>query len=201
MKLHLLSQKTLLIGALAFLVCAAVLIRVWPQSMVSSTRTTNSQASQTVATTTIPLFTSAAFFDGDIFHGVGPEWTFVSQSDLANASVPAYNPFDGTTPVRNAVIKLVGKNAELSLTEYSIKDRDVLQKKLDTHVFPAMSLAGRDGFAVPAADESGSTGFALVGTNAVLFIEYGNVQQSGMSQFPTNLEPEVQSFIAAIQIP
>lgn len=188
------NRMPIIIGV-AVVAIAALALRFVPASMPP--RQSNTTAGPIVATSSVPEFTSAKFFDGDLLHDVGPDWTFIAQTNLAHST--DYNPFDGTTPLQGAIIKLIGKNTELGLTEYSIMDAKTLEKKLGSYT--PSKVAGRDGYIVSAGDITGSTGFAIVGTNAVLFIQYGDARYGNYSAWPSQLEPEAQSFIASVQVP
>jgi len=189
------SSAKLVCIAVVLVVVAALALRFLPGKTSPSVST---GPGPIVASTTVPLFTSAAFFDGDALHGVGPEWTFISQTNLSAQVPPPANPFDGTIAAKMSVIRLTGKTTQLGLSEYSVSDRAALEKKLATYT--QATSAGRQGYLVPVADEAGSTGFAIVGTNAILLLQYGNSQSANFAAWPSDLEPEVQSLVASIQV-
>ncbi len=145
------------------------------------------------ATSTIPAFTSATVHGGDVFSGLGPEWTYLLQDDL--------KPIEGqwlagSVPVRNAVVKVSGKETQMMLIEMRITNEAALKTVLRNTSVHAATVAGRTGYVIPMNDSAGGTGFALIGTNRILLIQNGSSYQ-----WPAVVQPEIQSFISSVLVP
>lgn len=173
-------------------VCLGLVVAVVTRRSFIAERRSVTRSDQN-ASSTIPAFTSATIHGGDVFSGLGPEWTYLLQSDL--------KPIEGqwlagSVPVRNAVVKVSGKETQMMLIEMRITDEAALKLALKNSTAHPLRVAGRDGYVIPMNDSAGGTGFALIGTNRILLI------QSGTSyQWPVSIEPEIQSFIASVFVP
>ncbi|MFH1620743.1 MAG: hypothetical protein ABIB04_01520 [Patescibacteria group bacterium] len=142
--------------------------------------------------TVVPAFSSAKFEGGDLLQGLGPEWTYLKLSDLGKSDG---NWLDGTVPIKEALVKLVGKDVSMMLIELKVEDQDKLDAALKNPTIKTYKEAGRDGYIVPMNDIAEGTAFALVGTDKVLLIQYGNA-----SQWPDQIESEIANFIANLSI-
>ncbi len=150
-----------------------------------SSATTTSPVSGDTTTSTVPAFASAAFFDGDALKGLGPEWTFLDQTNVSvSSSVMA-----GTQDVRVSRIKVSGKDLQFQLTESKIVDGAVLKAALAKKTVKKSKIAGRDGYLV-------SNGFLLVGSSTTLFL---HIEQS--TTWPSSLSAELLSYIGTVRVP
>ncbi|MBP9864123.1 hypothetical protein KBC54_01580 [Patescibacteria group bacterium] len=146
-----------------------------------------------VATSTIPAFTSATVHGGDVFSGLGPEWTYLLQDDL--------KPIEGqwlagTVPVRNAVVKVSGKETQMMLIEMRITNEAALRTALKNSTAHPAKVGEKNGYVIPMNDSAGGTGFALIGNNRVLLIQNGSSYQ-----WPAVVQPEIQAFISSVLVP
>lgn len=142
---------------------------------------------------TIPAFTSATVYDGDALKGLGPEWTFLRQTDLSEKSATS---FAGTAPRRESVVKLVGKQVQLVLTELNVIDPKALRASITSQALTGTTIAGREGYVVSVPGLTGGTGFVLIGSTTALLFQDANV-----AQWPSELDPAVMSYIAAVRVP
>jgi hypothetical protein len=145
------------------------------------------------ADTGTPAFTSASFNGGDPFRSLGPEWTFLRQSDLTEKDGKW---LAGTVPVREAVVKLIGKDVTMLLTELRITETAKLLQARSSGNVKKAKVAGRDGYMVPMQDMAGGTAFAIVGQNRVLLIQHGESYL-----WPTGIEPEIANYIVSVDVP
>lgn len=184
-------QSLFLLGVVLVIV-AAVAMRVAKQSWVENTLPDTTQT----ATSSVPDFTSATFTTGDALASVGPEWTFVRQTpEEQSASAPA-----GTVSKRESVIQSVEHSSlTLLLEEGSIRDRNALNAFLDERVkaksYTKTTIAGREGYLVTVADIMNSKALLLIGDRTYLLIK------RSAAEWPTELEPEVSSYIGSVRVP
>jgi len=182
-------KKTALILSLAFVLVLAALVSLkFSAPKDNRAKPTSRDAAQDLR---VPEFTSATFNDGDALAGLGANWTYLRQTAVEPKAAP---DLDGTKPTRESVAKLLAKPVELILNEAQITDA----KKLATALKPykKTTVAGRDGYLIPAADLAGGTQFALVGTSTVLLIQGGTT-----AVWPEKLDPEVTIFIQTVRVP
>ena len=184
-----LTPKRILIAVACFGLVAALSLRLTrialEKKFLASTNTH--------ATSTIPAFTSATVHGGDVFSGLGPEWTYLLQDDLK----PVEGQWlAGTVPVRNAVVKVSGKETQMMLIEMRITNEAALKTMLRNTSVHAATVAGRSGYVIPMNDSAGGTGFALIGANRILLIQNGSSYQ-----WPATVQPEIESFISSVIVP
>ncbi len=180
------SSSTLVLGATILLIVGTA---VFVRFQKSESLPTNS--AMNVPAGSIPEFTSTTFADGDLMKGLGPEWTYLRESELEADDARA---LPGLIPDREAVVKLAGEPVEMTLTEFDIED----QTKLDAALAASVSstVQTRTGWMVPLNDIAGGEGFLLVGSRSALLISL-----SGSAEWPTELPSAVASFIDAIRVP
>lgn len=175
--------------AFALVVISAIALRLMSQRNVQMhTRDTDPNVSSA-----IPAFMSASVSGGDVLQGLGPEWTYLRQQDPTTADGAWLK---GTVPMREALVKVSGKNVQMFLVELRIENDRALQSELTSSTSHKATVAGREGYVIPMNDLAGGTGFALVGTRRVLVIQHG---QSNL--WPSSLESEILSYIASVQVP
>jgi len=151
------------------------------------------QISDGSVTTTVPEFASASFPDGDALKGLGADWTFVRQDNVSGKLASA---LPGTEATRESVIKIVGKDTQLLLTEFEITDAKKLQASLKDASTKKVTVAERSGYIIPTNDIAGGTGFLLVGDSTTLLF-----QDSRAAEWPKELESEILSYIATVRVP
>ncbi len=144
------------------------------------------------SSSTLPAFTSARFENGDPLKSLGPEWTFERQSEMSARDAA---PLNGIVAQRQSVVKVVGKQTELMLTEFNIVDKAILRASLAKKSVTKIAIAGRDGFIVPVPGLEGGTGFIIVGETTALLMEDG---QSAL--WPQTSAPEILSYIANVSV-
>ncbi len=147
---------------------------------------------KTEVQSSVPAFTSAKFEGADILRGLGPEWTYVRLTELAKSDG---NWLSGTVPVREAVVKLVGKEVSMMLVELKIENQTKLKAALQNPNVKTAKVAERDGYLIPMNDIAGGTAFMLLGDEKVLLIQYGKA-----AEWPDQVEPEIMSFIVNLNI-
>lgn len=145
---------------------------------------------QSASQSAVPEFTSAKFEGADIFRGLGPEWTYLRQTELGKSDG---NWLAGTIPVREAVVKLVNKDVSMMLVELKVEDQTKLKTALQNSSIKTAKVAEHEGYIVPMNDIAGGTAFALIGSDKVLLIQHGK-----SSEWPSQVEPEIMSFIASL---
>ncbi|MFZ2803804.1 MAG: hypothetical protein WA001_01130 [Patescibacteria group bacterium] len=195
-----LTNRTIVIGAVVLLAVAALAWRLtspsFKQPGTSSMATVSSASSTDQSSTSsspIPAFTSARFDSGDALGALGPEWTFLRQTDTTDSN--DYVPLAGMKSVRETVAKLIDKPTEMMFDEYTVMDAKALQQSLASPQVHKATINGRDGYIIPVGGIAGGTGFAIVGTDSVLLI-----QDANGAYWPTDVAPEVQSFIGAVRV-
>ncbi len=126
---------------------------------------------------------------------LGPQWTFVRQTILSDQD-KVLSMSEGASPVRESVVKLIGKNYSLVLDEFALADRVQLLRALQTSGATKTVVAGRSGYFAQTADITGSTGLLLVGDTTALLLRV-----DGSALWPTELAAEVINYIASVRVP
>ncbi len=159
----------------------------------SSAAVESSSSVPTVTSTNVSKVTLAS--DDDPLSSLGQQWTFLRQTSLT-AQAKVLSLSDGIRPVRESVVKLIGKDVSLVLDEFKLIDRAQLLSTLQADGATKITVAGRSGYLVATADISGGTGLLLVGDKTALLL-----QVSGSVFWPKTPAPEVLSYITIVRVP
>ena len=194
------SPRLVLGAAFVVAVLAVLAIRYLPDgqngtAVTPSSRTAGSSATSN-ASSTVPAFGSAKFEGGDVFTALGPNWTFIRQNDAKGSLV-----FPGATSTRETLVKRVNSHAEMLLTELDVADGgNTLRDYLKKAGIDATSVQGQEGYVVPIASETGSSGFLLIGVTSALVIQVEDDQYGNLLPWPESLDPEIESYIWSVNV-
>ncbi len=139
-----------------------------------------------------PELTSSVVPGSDALGGLGADWTYLEATELTGKE-PAL--LAGTRPLRQARIKTIGKNLELSLHEAVVTDVKEFQANVKSLNGKELNLAGRKGFVI--APRGVRAAFLIQGETNVLLISSSDPAFDWTASLPT----EIASYIATVNVP
>lgn len=188
------TVRPMFIGTAALIVVTALSLRFAVPSAENNQEPTKSAAP---ISQSIPAFTSASFETGDALSSLGPEWTFVRQSETQGKTA---STLSGMMPTRETLVHLSGKQTVMLITELKVTDATAMKKAVTTASIQPLTIVGRSGYLVPVPSLTGGSAFLLTGTSTALMLEYGEDRNGPLTQWPKDVPEAIQSYISVVKM-